>query len=268
MREQKSTVEYLELNEFPKLIDKIKIKAYDPSVFKNDKTIYNDQKNTFDPVQGDYELNDIAADIMNKNNNKIDWRHVYVNDSSEVFAVIPNPSTSIDKLYGRKGVLNSDFKEDICAKYQGDFNTINKKCNKLSATNCKLMDCCVLLNGKKCVAGDVNGPTFLTENGKSVDQLYFYYKDKCYGHCETADTYADACGDYTKYSTGISKKCMIQMFNNYGCPNPNPDSLINDVMVKDYSQTTMEYVEKYIKTATDVMAKNYNKESDALCTGE
>jgi hypothetical protein len=267
MREQKSTVEYLESKESPTLIDEIKIKAYDPSVFFGDKTIYNDQKNTFDPVEGDYELNEIATDIMNENNNKIDWRHVYVNDSSKVFAVIPNPSTSIDDLYGHKGLLNSDFKEDICTKYIGDLKTINKKCKQLSATNCKIPDCCVLLNGTKCVSGNINGPTFLTENGKSVDQLYFYHKDKCYGNCETSDTYADACGNYSKDSTGISKECMIQMFNNYGCPNPKPDSLINDQMVKDYKNTTMEYVGKYIKTAMDIMTKNYNNESDALCTG-
>jgi hypothetical protein len=268
MRRQKSTVEYLELKESPTVIDKIKMKSYNSAVFENDKTIYNNQKNTLDPVEGDYELNDVANDIMNENNNKIDWRNVFVNNDSKIFAVIPNPSTSIDELYGRKGFLNSEFKEDICTKYIGNMNAIDQKCRQLSATNCKIPDCCVLLNGTKCVSGDIHGPTFLTENGKKVDQLYFYHKDKCYGHCGTADTYADACGDYSKDSTGISKKCMIQMFNNNNCPNPDPKKLINDDMVKDFKDTTMEYVATYIKTAIDVMTKNKNKESDALCTGK
>ena len=130
-----------------------------------------------------------------------------------------------------------------------------------------MTDCCVLLNGTKCVAGNINGPTYLTENGKEIDQLYFYYKDICYGNCESSDAYAAACGNYSKNSTGISKECMIKMFNNYGCTNPNPNSLINDQMVKDYSQTTMEYVDNYIKKAIDTMASNYNTESALLCDG-
>jgi hypothetical protein len=268
MREQKATIEYLELKENPSVVDKIQMKAYNPAVFEKDKTIYNNQKNSLDLLEGDYLLNDVATDIVNQNNDHIDWKNVYVNDNSDIFAIIKNPNTSIDKLYGNKGLLNSDFKEDICTKYVGNNETINKKCNQLSATNCKIPDCCVLLNGNKCVAGNINGPTFLTENGKKVDQLYFYFKEKCYGHCETADTYAAACGNYTKYSTGISKDCMIKMFNNYGCPNPKPDSLINDPMVKKYSATTMEYVDNYIKTAVNVIDKTNSKEADTLCLGK
>ena len=267
MRNQKPTIEYIDLKENKSLIDRIQMNAYDPTVFENDKTIYNYQKNIGNQIEGDYTIDDIATDIMNKNTDEINWPRVYVNDSSTLFAVIPNPSISIENLYGKKGILNSDFKEDICAKYHGNSNNINKQCNKLSPTNCKLMDCCVLLNGKKCVAGNVNGPTYLTENGKEIDQLYFHYKDTCYGDCSTADSYETACGNYSKDSTGISKECMIKMFNNYGCPNPSPNSLINDNMVKDYSQTTMEYVDNYIKTAIDTMANNYNADSALLCEG-
>ena len=267
MRNQKSTIEYLKLQEKKSLIDRIQINAYDPKVFEKDKTIYNYQKNIGDQVEGDYKIDDIATDIMNKSTDEINWPRVYVDDSSKLFAVIPNPSISIEDLYGNKGILNSDFKEDICTKYLGNSNNINKKCNQLSATNCKMTDCCVLLNGTKCVAGNINGPTYLTENGKEIDQLYFYYKDICYGNCESSDAYAAACGNYSKNSTGISKECMIKMFNNYGCTNPNPNSLINDQMVKDYSQTTMEYVDNYIKKAIDTMASNYNTESALLCDG-
>jgi hypothetical protein len=268
MREQRRSVEYLESKYQPTLIDKIQIDAYDPFVFADDKTIYNDQKNTSDPVEGDYELNDVVTDIINENNERIDWKNVYVNQNSKMFTVIQNPTTSIAKLFGRKGILDSDFKEDICTKYAGDYDTIDKKCNKLSSKNCKIPDCCVLLNGTKCVAGNIDGPIFLTENGKDIDQLYYLHKDQCFGNCQTANSYAAACDDYSKDSTGISKECMLQMFKNYGCPNPNPYSLINDIMVKNYSKTTKEYVEKYIHTAMENMAANYDDESKALCEGE
>jgi hypothetical protein len=113
----------------------------------------------------------------------------------------------------------------------------------------------------------LSGPVFLTENGKEVDVNYYYYKDKCYGNCASADTYAAACGGYTANSTGISKECMIQTFNNYGCPNPNPDALINDNMVNAYSKTSKQYVDNYIKKAVDVLSNTYTDESNALCNG-
>ena len=268
MRAQTGIVNYLESSNNPSLMETIQMATYDPSILANDKTIYLQQKNSLDILKGDYTLNDIATDIMNENADEIDWKNVYVDDSAaSVLAVLSKPTTSIDTLYGKKGILNSEFKEDICAKYGNNFETLTKKCEELSGENCKLTDCCVLLNGTKCVAGSLSGPIFLTENGVEVDQNYYYYKDKCYGNCESADTYATACGAYTPDSTGISKECMIQTFNNYGCPNPSPDDLINDQMVKAYSQTSKQYVDNYIKKAVDVLYDTYDEASDTLCNG-
>jgi hypothetical protein len=267
MRQQASTIEYLENTVAPiTLLDSIKMANYDFSVFENDKTIYSNQKNSAELLDGDYSLNDVTTDIMN-NNSAIDWQNVYVDDTDKILTVVTNPSTSIKELYGRKGVLNSNFKTDICS-IPGNSN-LDKKCQELSAENCNLTDCCVLLNGTKCVAGNYNGPLFLTENGVKVDQKYYYYKDICYGDCESAETYVTACGKYTKDSTNISKACMIQIFNNYGCPNPNPVELINDDMVKEYSETSLEYVDQYIRTATEVIAETYDNDnaSTILCNG-
>lgn len=267
-RGQTATIDYLESSDNVTLLDTINIAAYDPYILANDKTIYTKEKNTFEVLDGDYTINDIATDIMNETDSGIDWSHVYVDDSSsKVLGVIPTPNTSINNFYGRNNVLSSHFKEDICEKYSGDSSKINKKCQELSTENCKLLDCCVLLNGTKCIAGNINGPTFLTDNGLSIDQNYFYYKETCYGNCEKADSYAKACGEYTPNSTGISKECMIQMFNNYGCSNPSPDALINDNMVKEYRKTTKQYVDNYIKTAVDVIYDTNTDESLALCNG-
>ena len=269
MRGQTATVKYLESINNPSVVDMVNIAAYDDSVFENDKTIFKKEKHTFDTLEGDYTINDIATDIMNNIKDEIDWNNVFVDDTSKsLLNVIPTPAQkSIKDMYGRKGILNSEFKEDICKKYVGDPKKKSEKCQELSAENCKLTDCCILLNGTKCIAGNTSGPIFLTEDGVEVDQRYFFFKETCYGDCDTADSYAEACGKYTPESTGISKECMIKIFNNYGCPNPNPDDLINDRMVKNYKKTSMRYVNDYIKTAVDVIYEVNSDASMDLCNG-
>jgi hypothetical protein len=70
---------------------------------------------------------------------------------------------------------------------QGTSSNIEKeqKCNSLDKNICASTDCCVLLGGEKCVAGDKFGPTdkknysnFLLNN-----RDFYYYKGKCYGNC-------------------------------------------------------------------------------------
>ena len=62
---------------------------------------------------------------------------------------------------------------------------INNKCGQLSKENCNVTGCCVYLNGNKCVSGDKNGPTFLSNGkGKLLNIDYYYYKNQCYGNCK------------------------------------------------------------------------------------
>lgn len=60
-----------------------------------------------------------------------------------------------------------------------------KKCNSLDKNVCASTECCVLLGGEKCVAGNEYGPTnkanysdFLVKN-----RDFYYYKGKCHGNC-------------------------------------------------------------------------------------
>jgi len=62
---------------------------------------------------------------------------------------------------------------------------IEQKCNALGVNSCANTDCCVLLGGAKCVAGNEKGPKI-----KSVysdisirNKDYYYFKGKCYGNC-------------------------------------------------------------------------------------
>ena len=70
-----------------------------------------------------------------------------------------------------------------CKSLQTDPPKLDKWCQELSSRSCKVTSCCVLLNGKNCVAGDINGPTFRNRNGKNINYDYYYYKDKCMGTC-------------------------------------------------------------------------------------
>ena len=65
-----------------------------------------------------------------------------------------------------------DRKKHFCKNKS--FLEINNNCNKLSDSECKMNDCCILLNGNilekgqtldynKCVAGNKSGPKFHSE---------------------------------------------------------------------------------------------------------
>ena len=66
-------------------------------------------------------------------------------------------------------------------------NSLENSCSKLTFSNCVATDCCVLLNGKTCVSGSQNGPTYLTDSsGTKINMDYYYYQGKCYGNnCPT-----------------------------------------------------------------------------------
>lgn len=279
MREQKEMVEMLISKENPSLIDRIQMSAYNPNNLSKDKKIYSNQKDTIYHASGDYALNDIVDDIMNGTSNiPIVWENVYVDQQDQVtgqsqnqsqgtlLTLMPKPNTS-GEATGEKSILNSTANGDMCKKYQGNQTAVNEKCKQLSNTSCKSKDCCVLLNGNQCVAGNARGAVYLTDDEGQIDQRYYHYKNKCYGNCNLAKSYEQTCGNYMPNSTGISKACMIQMFNNYGCPNKNPSDLIDDAMVSSYSQTTKQYVDFYIKNAVDVIKSRNDDESKALCKG-
>ena len=70
------------------------------------------------------------------------------------------------------------------------FNKMNpygteQKCLSIEKDVCASTDCCVLLGGVKCVAGNKNGPlnvaNYNNPETKSAD--HYYFKGKCYGNC-------------------------------------------------------------------------------------
>ena len=141
-----------------------------------------------------------------------------------------------------KSLLKSDFKDDICTKYIGDYSTINEKCRQLTENTCPIVNCCVLLNGNKCVAGDKNGPTFYTNKGDDIEFQYYEHRGRRYPEYNPAEELANKCGKYANNSTGVSKDCMIQLFNKAGCSNPMPDKIITDKYVEDNIRSTKRWL--------------------------
>jgi hypothetical protein len=79
--------------------------------------------------------------------------------------------------------MKTSSKGSFCTSTPNDKSELERKCGKLTKGNCKTMDCCVLLNGAKCVTGDEHGPTFASDHksDKPGDD-YWYYKGDCYGN--------------------------------------------------------------------------------------
>ena len=75
--------------------------------------------------------------------------------------------------------------ENFCESYLGNSIEMEKACNELTESNCADVRCCVYGNGK-CVAGDINGPTYKTDkDGKLITMDSYYYLGKCRGQCPT-----------------------------------------------------------------------------------
>jgi hypothetical protein len=74
------------------------------------------------------------------------------------------------------------FGDAFCKINRGNSTNLSNQCSTLTADNCNATDCCVFVNGVKCMAGDVNGPS--TVNG-TIDAEYYSYKYQCYGQCDS-----------------------------------------------------------------------------------
>lgn len=84
----------------------------------------------------------------------------------------------LEKLVSEK-FINDDIADDFCKNFQGSSNTLESACGQLTDENCNKTNCCLLLNGKKCVAGNQSGPTFQTmPGGKNIMIDYYYYQNK------------------------------------------------------------------------------------------
>ena len=91
---------------------------------------------------------------------------------------------SIDSEENIKKMMASPS-ENFCESYLGNSMELEKACNQLTENNCADVKCCVYGN-RKCVAGDISGPTYKTDkDGKLITMDSYYYLGKCRGRCPT-----------------------------------------------------------------------------------
>lgn len=133
--------------------------------------------------------------------------------------------------------FGNNFSDSFC-QINGNSADLNSKCSELTADSCNQTSCCIFINGNKCVAGDADGPTILTENGKDIDYSYYSYKNKCYGSCGEGQTSANPCTAFNDTDTNLSTACLKHLWKASSCPN-----------------------KKYVTDEVTTSFKDYNKEA-------
>jgi hypothetical protein len=79
--------------------------------------------------------------------------------------------------------LDNSLADSFCPTFGGDSGKLEAACGRLTSNNCKAVSCCVFINGKKCSAGGITGPTFKTDkHGNKITIDNYYYMNKCYGN--------------------------------------------------------------------------------------
>jgi hypothetical protein len=79
-------------------------------------------------------------------------------------------------------ILPSAKSEAFCETERGSSGDLDKSCGNLTQKNCNSTSCCVWTSGSKCVAGNIQGPTFNSDsNGKTKKLDYYYFQNNCYG---------------------------------------------------------------------------------------
>jgi len=87
------------------------------------------------------------------------------------------------KIEGLENELSTDASVSFCNTFGGDSRKLESACDSLTSKNCKASSCCVFINGNKCSAGGITGPTFKTDkDGNKITVDNYYYMNKCYGN--------------------------------------------------------------------------------------
>jgi cytoskeletal protein RodZ len=122
--------------------------------------------------------NDTTTNETNETTKKNDTTTNKTDETDETNQIVPPPEPNKPNTS-----INMSPVDDFC---KSNSASLKESCAKLTKKNCNSTTCCVVLNGKKCVAGNQDGPTFKTESGKDISIDYYYYQNKCYGNsCPT-----------------------------------------------------------------------------------
>jgi hypothetical protein len=180
--------------------------------------------------------------------------------------------TTGSDLYPSKSFLTGNkFSDGFCKSYTNPVE-LNQKCGALTPESCNQTDCCVVLNGSKCVAGNARGPTFqVDESGKDIDYAYYSYKNECFGSCgKGLANAANPCAVYAANDANVSEACIKRLWSQSGCKNPAYITPAIVTSLKDYSKTAIQVQFKKALTDEPNFEKCYGYNEDRWpkpCTG-
>jgi hypothetical protein len=149
------------------------------------------------------------------------------------------------KTFFTGGEANDGF----CQTQTSDPQELTRKCSSLTMENCNSTDCCIVLGGNKCVAGDETGPTFKTDNnGTDIDYAYYSYKNECFGSCgQGIKKSANPCSAFNDDDTNVSAECLTRLWQNTGCPNTAFMDAEQVEKYKDYTKSSIKTTLKFAK---------------------
>jgi hypothetical protein len=109
------------------------------------------------------------------------YQTAQANATAEAEKITPLAGNTVaPTLTNNSFFMGNKFSDPFCAMYSGT-SKLNEQCSVLSEDSCNLTDCCVYVNGTKCMAGNANGPT--DKSNFKNDSDYYLYKYQCYGNC-------------------------------------------------------------------------------------
>ena len=79
----------------------------------------------------------------------------------------------------------AEMKGGFCTYYKNNPDKLEEYCKNTDVNKCASTNCCTLLGGSNCVAGNENGPTNKAHYNDIYirNKDYYYYQGKCYGNC-------------------------------------------------------------------------------------
>jgi hypothetical protein len=137
---------------------------------------------------------DISGSLVSIPYNDVSNTTLYYSSGDYIFnsaSYVPNYEesvflSSLTNLPTTSQVRNTATSQSgFCESTKSSVLEREAKCNALDTNVCGSTDCCVLLGGSKCVAGNKNGPSIKSNYSDItiVNRDYYYYHGECFGHC-------------------------------------------------------------------------------------
>jgi hypothetical protein len=149
-------------------------------------------ENQFNNTYGNGAANSTPSNF-DPSNNLVDPPAIYYQPGSFMYpgtgyvpnneSLFINPLTNLPEfgLVQNTPYLSGGF----CQTFANDVYGLEQKCNSLSSDVCASTECCALLGGQMCVAGNAQGPTLQSNYSNFLIQNrdMYYYQGNCYGNC-------------------------------------------------------------------------------------